>query len=132
MKGKNASAPAFECRIPKVTLRHQPQTEELMSALTISKSGTERMQELIALGQLPSSGGASAKVAPDASNSQPNAAPATVLPTSMADLLKLRDQSTDGKDDKDDSSANQIQQQLVKLAADNALPTSGNIINTQA
>jgi len=102
-----------------------------MSALTISKSGTERMQELIALGQLPS-GGASAKVAPDASNSQPNAAPATVLPTSMADLLKLRDQSTDDKDDKDDSSANQIQQQLVKLAADNALPTSGNIINTQA
>jgi len=90
------------------------------------------MQELIALGQLPSSGGASAKVAPDASNSQPNAAPATVLPTSMADLLKLRDQSTDDKDDKDDSSANQIQQQLVKLAADNALPTSGNIINTQA
>lgn len=107
-----------------------------MSALTISKSGTAWFQDMQAMGKSPTAGGGWANspnaayyASLDTSHPLPKPDSATVLPTSMADLMKLRDKSAA---DKDDNGADKIQQQLVTMAADNALPTSGNIINTQA
>lgn len=102
-----------------------------MDTLTVSNSGTAWIRDMQAQGKSPAGGWASSPDAAyyaslDTDQALPN--PATALPKTMTDLLKLR-AAADGKDG---AAVDNIQQQLKTLASDNALPPSGNVINVTA
>jgi hypothetical protein len=103
-----------------------------MNSLTVSKSGTAWIQDMIAQGK-PAEGGWS--TSPNAAyyasldGNGPISKPAVELPGSLAELLKLQKSA---QDEKQGDLADLIQNEMAKVASSQGMAPSGNIINVKA
>lgn len=103
-----------------------------MNSLTISKSGTAWIKDMMAQGKSAEAGWSSSPNAAyyaSLDGPSPSSAPTPVLPTSLADLMKLQQSAAK---EKNDELADRLQQDIVKVASNNGMAPSGNIINVKA
>jgi hypothetical protein len=103
-----------------------------MNSLTVSKSGTAFIHDMMAQGKSAEAGWSSSPNAAyyaSLDGNAPVATPAVKLPGSLAELMKLQKSA---EEEKNGDLADLIQNEMAKVASQHGMAPSGNIINVKA